>query len=256
MIVFFLLLLHLDNGHSQVSFQKRERHVPLKRTTNSPRISSQPKLNRPSEVVELGLSGEKLDKIIEQYRDRPAIWDFTLTYDIKTASVLRGKLLNSIVSTNLESPLVVEVFPDQGLPEGTIISCLGMTKFKRVIAGCSRMITPGSAGNEYDVEISLLNTDGTAGLTGEYYSGKELYVAGMIASSFARGSIELSQSRIATAGGELKLNSAKNRYLEGILNSADEATDLMKKEMQTTEPKVYIGAGKEVLVFFNQRFKI
>jgi hypothetical protein len=78
----------------------------------------------------------------------------------------------------------------------------------------------------------------------------------MIASSFARGSIELSQSRIATLGGEMKLNIAKNRYLEGILNSADEATDLMKKEMQTTEPKVYVKAGKEVLIYFNQRFKI
>jgi hypothetical protein len=30
----------------------------------------------------------------------------------------------------------------------------------------------------------------------------------------------------------------------------------MKKEMQTIEPKVFVKAGKEVLVFFNQRFKI
>jgi hypothetical protein len=133
---------------------------------------------------------------------------------------------------------------------------MGMTKYKRVVAGCNRLITPGSAGNEFDVETSVLNTDGTAGLTGEYFSGKELYVAGMIASSFARGSIELSQSRIATTAGELKVNSAKNRYLEGVLNSADEAADLMKKEMQTTEPKIYVKAGKEVLIYFNQRFKI
>ena len=151
----------------------------------------------------------------------------------KTATVLKGRLLNSIVSTNLESPMVVEIHPDQGLPEGSILSCLGMTKLKRVVSGCSRLITPGSTGEEFDVEVSLLNTDGTAGITGEYFSGKELYVAGMIASSFARGSIELSQSRLATTAGELKVNSAKNRYLEGILNSADEGADLMKKEMQT-----------------------
>jgi hypothetical protein len=253
-----LLLIFLSSfSYSQVSFRNRGENQP----SSSPHVGK-PKPQRHSkeaaraEVKELNRSSDKLDEFIEKYRDKPAIWDFTLMYDFKTATTLRGRLLNSIVSTNLESPLVVEIYPDQGLPEGSILSCLGMTKFKRVISGCSRLITPGSTGEEYAVEISLLNTDGTAGITGEYYSGKELYVAGMIASSFARGSIELSQSRIATASGEMKINSAKNRYLEGILNSADEGADLMKKEMQTTEPKVFVKAGKEVLVFFNQRFKI
>lgn len=256
MKITLILLLFSTSIFSQVSFRSRETS-----SSKAPRIQKSSKgvtkSSAPiSEVKELNQTSQKLDQFIEKYRDRPAVWDFTNSYDFKTASVLRGRLLNSIVSTNLESPLVVEVHSDQGLPEGTILSCMGMTKYKRVIAGCSRLITPGSAGEEYDVETSVLNTDGTAGITGEYYSGKELYVAGMIASSFARGSIELSQSRIATLGGEMKLNSAKNRYLEGILNSADEATDLMKKEMQTTEPKVYVKAGKEVLIYFNQRFKI
>jgi len=253
LLIFTFLISSLS---AQVNIQKRERKPETssksKKTSNKVTKKQMPL----REMSELKESSQKLDQFIEKYRDRPAVWDFTNSYDYKTASVLRGRLLNSIVSTNLESPMVIEVHSDQGLPEGTILSCLGMTKYKRVIAGCNRLITPGAAGEEYDVQTSVLNTDGTAGLTGEYYSGKELYVAGMIASSFARGSIELSQSRIATMGGEMKLNNAKNRYLEGILNSADEASDLMKKEMQTTEPKVFIKAGKEVLIYFNQRFKI
>jgi hypothetical protein len=254
----FLLFnfLFISSLCAQVNIQKRDRKKDSQSSEKSSRRKSTRTVAQPKDLAELNQSSQKLGEFIEKYRDRPAIWDFTNSYDFKTASVLRGRLLNSIVSTNLESPLVIEVHSDQGLPEGTILSCLGMTKYKRVIAGCSRLITPGAAGEEYDVETSVLNTDGTAGLTGEYYSGKELYVAGMIASSFARGSIELSQSRIATTGGELKLNSAKNRYLEGVLNSADEASDLMKKEMQSTEPKVFIKAGKEVLIYFNQRFKI
>lgn len=257
MKLILMALIFCNFSFSQVSIRKRDHRSPVvSNPVKKPSPQQASKRTIQAEVKDLNNSSDKLDQFIEKYRDKPAIWDFTVVYDFKTASVLRGRLLNSIVSTNLESPLVVEVYPDQGLPEGTILSCLGMTKFKRVIAGCSRLITPGSTGDEYDTEISLLNTDGTAGLTGEYHSGKELYVAGMIASSFARGSIELSQSRIATAAGELKINSAKNRYLEGILNSADEGADLMKKEMQTTEPKVFIKAGKEVLVFFNQRFKI
>ena len=253
--VIFILSIFLPI-YAQVNFLAREKRLKSSEGKIRYEIKRSEKKSVVQEVQDLGKTSKKLDQFIEKYRDRPAIWDFTNSYDFKTASVLRGRLLNSIVSTNLESPLVVEVYPDQGLPEGTILSCMGMTKYKRVIAGCNRLITPGAIGEEYEVETSVLNTDGTAGLTGEYYSGKELYVAGMIASSFARGSIELSQSRIATIGGEMKVNSAKNRYLEGILNSADEAADLMKKELQTTEPKVFIKAGKDVLVYFNQRFKI
>ena len=251
-----LLLFLINHSIAQVSIRPREKLTKVAAPKAKPRPAKRFVEKSSPELTDLNQTSEKLGKFIENYRDKPAIWDFSFMYDIKTATVLRGRILNSIVSTNLESPLVVEVYPDQGLPDGTVLSCQGMTKLKRVIAGCARLITPGSAGEEYDIEVSRLNTDGTAGLTGEYYSGKELYVVGMIATSFARGSIELSQSRIATAGGELKLNSAKNRYLEGILNSADETADLMKKEMQTTEPKVYVRAGKEVLVFFNQRFKI
>ena len=251
-----LLLFITFPLYGQVNLRSRELRIEKSTQIQKPSSKASRKSPPIREVNELNQSSQKLDQFIEKYRDRPAIWDFTNSYDFKTASVLRGRLLNSIVSTNLESPLVIEVHSDQGLPDGTILSCMGMTKYKRVVAGCNRLITPGSAGNEFDVETSVLNTDGTAGLTGEYFTGKELYVAGMIASSFARGSIELSQSRIATTAGELKVNSAKNRYLEGILNSADEAADLMKKEMQTTEPKIYVKAGKEVLIYFNQRFKI
>lgn len=253
MKIILLLTAYSFSSFAQVSIKKREALSKSPKTSTAGKSSKQ---QLQSEVPSLQASSAKLDQFIEKYRDRPAVWDFTYSYDFKTASVLKGRLLNSVVSTNLESPMVVEVHGDQGLPEGTILSCQGMTKYKRVITGCSRLITPGEAGEEYEVQISVLNTDGTAGLTGEYYSGKELYVAGMIASSFARGSIELSQSRLATAAGELKINNARNRYLEGVLNSADETADLMKKEMQTTEPKVFIGAGKEVLIYFNQRFKI
>lgn len=258
MKLFLMIFIYSSHLLSQVSIRPRHfsNESTSKTKTNIRSVVKKSKTTNFQELKDLNQTSTKLDQFIEKYSSRPAIWDFTNTYDFKTATVLRARLLNSIVSTNLESPLVIEVLSNQGLPEGTLLSCMGMTKYKRVIAGCNRLITPGSAGEEYTIEVSLLNSDGTAGLTGEYYSGKELYVAGMIASSFARGSIELSQSRLATAAGELKVNSAKNRYLEGILNSADEGADLMKKEMQTTEPKVFIKAGKEVLVFFNQRFKI
>lgn len=199
----------------------------------------------------------EMEEFIERASKNPAIWDFTLEYDFKTGTVLKGRILNSIVSTNLESPLIVEIFLDQGLPEGTIFSCTGTTKHKRVVAACNRMITPGHGGDEFSVVTSLLNTDGSAGIKADYfYSGKEELVAGAIAFSFARGVIENSQDRIATPLGQTTPDTIKNNYLNGVLGATDELTNMMRQEMQTREPKVFIKAGKPILIYFNQRFKI
>jgi hypothetical protein len=210
--------------------------------------------------------GTSIDRLIKQnqaineslglYLDNPAIFDFTNQFDFKTGKVFKARLLNSIVSTNLESPLLVEVYADQGLPIGSQFSCVGVTKLKRVVAACNRLIIP-EMDSEFDVQVSLLNSDGSSGIKADYfYTGKEEFVAGSVASSFARGMIELQTDRIATPLGELTQNTAKNRLMNGILNSTDEVNGLMKSEMQTKEPKVYIKSGKEVLVYFHQRFKL
>jgi hypothetical protein len=175
----------------------------------------------------------EISDFIDRASNLPAVWDFTVEYDFKTASVLKGRLLNSIVSTNLESPLVVEVEEGQGFPDGTIFSCSGTTKHKRVIAACNRVITPGAGGEEYIVSTSLLNRDGSSGLKADYYySGKEEMVAGTVAAAFARGIIETAQDRVATPLGQMTPDTVKNRYLNGVLGSTDQLTSVMQQEMR------------------------
>lgn len=200
--------------------------------------------------------GEKTNELLGKYQNKGGIWDYTNEFDFKTGTVIRGRLLNSVVSTNLESPLLVEVESTGLLPEKTLFSCKGVTKYTRVMAACNKLIIP-EKDEEYEVQVGLLNLDGSSGLRAdEVYTGKEEYVAATVATAFSRGLIELKTERLAGPLGELTTNTAKNRLTNGLLNSLDETSNIMKDEMQSKEPKVYIKAGRSVLIYFYERFKL
>jgi hypothetical protein len=173
------------------------------------------------------------------------VWDGTQR--IESGKIIKGLLLNSVVSTNLESPLMVQVYSGYGLPDGTKFMCKGVTKNKRVLTVCDRMITPTK---EASVKVQILNPDGTSGLRGEYNDGKDSYIAGAVVSEFAKGVLSASKSTFQTPLGTINEISDKNKVLEGLANFAQTTTDVLLEEYKNQEPKVFIEAGKEVLIFF------
>ncbi|MGZ3789421.1 MAG: hypothetical protein ACXVLQ_12910 [Bacteriovorax sp.] len=208
-----------------------------------------------SAVERLNHQGQKIENLLGKFQERSGVWDFTNQYDFKTGTVIKGVLLNSVVSTNLESPLLVEVLDGEALPSGSKFSCKGVTKFKRIMSACNKLITPNDQ-EEFEVQVSLLNVDGSIGLKAdEVYTGKEEYVAATVATAFSKGLIELGTERLASPLGELTLNTRKNRLTNGVLNSLDETNDLMSGEMKTKEAKIYIKAGRPVLIYFQERFR-
>ncbi len=173
------------------------------------------------------------------------VWDGSQR--IESGKVIKGLLLNSVVSTNLESPLMIQVFSGYGLPDGTKFMCKGVTKNKRVLTICDRMITPTK---EVGVKVQILNPDGTSGLRGEYNDGKDSYIAGAVVSEFAKGVLSASKSTLQNPFGSINEVNDKNKILEGLANSAQTTTDVLLDEYKNQEPKVFIEAGKEVLIFF------
>ena len=198
-------------------------------------------------LKKLAEQNETLLKLLKarSNEDKPLIWDGSKK--IESTKVLRGILLNSVVSTNLESPLLVESLDSSSLPAGTKFRCTGITKNKRVLTVCDRMITPSK---EVEVKVQVLNMDGTAGLRGEYNDGKDSYIAGAIVSEFARGVISASKDKVVLPLGSIDSDSEKNKVLEGLANSMSTTTDLITDSMKSQEPKVFIEAGKPVLIFF------
>jgi hypothetical protein len=188
---------------------------------------------------------EKLNKLIENQTYAPVIWDGSTK--IETTKTIRGLLLNSVVSTNLESPLLIQVFRDQGLPIGTKFSCKGITSNKRVLTYCDRMITPTK---EVPVKVQILNMDGSSGLRGIYNDNKDSFIAGAVLSDLGRGIISASVSKIAPSVGTINEINEKNQIIEGLANSAKTTSDILQDEMKSQEPKVFIEAGKPVLIYF------
>ena len=173
------------------------------------------------------------------------VWDGS--QKIESGKIIKGLLLNSVVSTNLESPLMIQVYSGFGLPDGTKFMCKGVTKNKRVLTVCDRMITPTK---EVSVKVQILNPDGTSGLRGEYNDGKDSYIAGAVVSEFAKGVLSASKGTFQTPLGAINEVNDKNKILEGLSNSAQTTTDVLMDEYKNQEPKVFIEAGKEVLIFF------
>lgn len=190
-------------------------------------------------------SNKRINSLLKSRSGTPVIWEQKAK--ILTGKVFRGTLLNSIVSTNLSSPVLVMAHPNQGLPHKTRFSCQGTTQNKRVLTVCNKMVTTEK---EIPIAAQLLNVDGSSGLEGVYDDSKDKFITGAVLSSFAQGMLSGAQSRIGTSFGAIRDDSVKNQVLQGLIESGRTTTDSLLDEMKTAQPVVTIEAGEEVLVYF------
>ena len=190
-------------------------------------------------------NNEKLNVLLQQRSKTPIIWEQRA--QVLTGKTFRGTLLNSIVSTNLASPVIVQAIQGQGLPPRTKFSCQGVTQNKRVLTLCNRMITPEK---ETAITAQILNMDGSSGLEGIYDDAKESYITGAVISEFAQGMLSAAQTRIAGPLGSINDASVQNQLLQGAVNSGHTTSEILLDEMKSLEPVVTIEAGKEVLIYF------
>lgn len=238
----YLLLIILSVTSNASIINTVDKKVDVQKKSSKKRNSVE--MNALKKLSEQNVALLKLLQI-KANEEKPFIWDGTKK--IESTKVIRGLLLNSVVSTNLESPLLVESLDNSILPSGTKFRCTGVTKNKRVLTVCDRMITPSK---EVEVKVQVLNIDGTAGLRGEYNDGKDSYIAGSIVSEFAKGVISASKDKVVLPLGSIDSDSEKNKVLEGLASSMSTTTDLITDSMKSQEPKVFIEAGKPVLIFF------
>lgn len=237
------VLLIFSSGISFAKISVLESKVVVK--TQPAKLQSTKELKL---LEKLKAQSEKISALLESKTkqiETPYIWDGSNR--IESTKVIRGILLNSVVSTNLESPLLIEALPNDSIPEGSKFRCTGITKNKRVLTLCDRMITKSK---EVNVKVQVLNLDGSAGLRGEYNDGKDSYIAGAVVSEFAKGIITASKSKLTLPIGIVDEATERNKILEGMASSASTTTDVLLDEMKSQEPKVFIEAGKPVLLFF------
>lgn len=210
--------------------------------------ASKPQVNRRNDddlIQKIFENNKKVNALLEQRSSVPVIWENNSK--ILTGKVFRGALLNSINSTNINSPVLVGAYPNQGLPYKTMFACQATTQNKRVFTLCNKMVTPEK---EITIAAQILNIDGTSGLLGEYNDGKEDLIMGAVASDFSQGVLSAAQSRIVGPLGGITDSSAKNQVFQGLIESGKTTSGILLEEMKTMQPIVTVNAGEEVLIYF------
>lgn len=222
--------------------KKSTKHVFTNNSIVAAQINSEAD-KKNAEVISSFLNSRKL-----------GVTDNTNSFDVLSGAVLKGYVLNSIVSSNLESPILVLVTQSNcDIPTNSKFICTGATRGKRVLSACTKLIVNS---DEFAINALLLNNDGTAGLTGVVFTGKEELVMGAMAAGAIGSVLDVSRDRIATPTGDMATNTARNKVITGAMGGLDEAVSIMGDEAKTKETKISIEAGTEVLIYINQRFKI
>jgi hypothetical protein len=201
-------------------------------------------------MIELEKENKNLRKLVDMRLSVPDIIDNTS--GILIGDMFEGELEQYVLSTNLGSPVNVRLSKSSMFPNGAKVICEGKTYMKRVDASCSVLRVDGVS---YKIEGKVLEIDGSRGLRGEYYSGKEEYMAAIIATEASKGALALSLERQTTINGDVVKNDPRNVALGAVINSASAASEMMTDEMKSKEPKVFIRAKKKVLLYFDKDFK-
>ena len=190
-------------------------------------------IKRDSNILEsLKRQNEKIKKLLLRNSNRLEFQDRTTDYNITMGSIVSARLLNSIISSNLSSPILVESINGRVVPKGTRFFCNGEEKKNRIHIVCKLVIIEGI---EYPVIVQLLNLDGSAGLRGKIYTGDDKKIAGILSASILERMTD-SLSKIAIKG-------------------RDEVASLIRKNSDESQKTIiHIESGTGVLVYFKKRF--
>ena len=215
------------------------RVLPAKKRYNLPKKTA-PRNIRTTTVNldQLVKQNKQIAELLRRKLSKPNIYDLTASYNLPTGTILRGKTLNSVLSTNLATPLKVRI--TSGPLKNATLNCMGVVLSKRIHTTCPSLIIGGL---EHKSAITLLNLDGSAGLIGRYHAGAEKALASTSASSILQGLTNLGSS---TLKGNL-IDSGKS-----VLNSA---TELIGEEQTKSGGIVMLPSGTQVLLYFNQGLK-
>jgi len=188
-------------------------------------------------------SNQMLRSLLGNKQEDIVVWEDEK--QILTGFILRGTLLNSINSTNLNSPVLVKSYDDPFV--GATFSCRGITKHKRVLTLCDKMIFNNK---EQVVSVQILNTDGTAGLLGEYDDGKDDLIVGAIVTEIATSVISSAMDMSETNFTKYPKSNLKNHLINGVVNGGQKASEVMLNDAKTAEPIVSVDSGKSVIIYF------
>ena len=241
-------------GLSILSKEQRKKSDKVKTNLSAPiRLNGH---ERNSEVLKLKREKEKLQALL-RLKEKTALPDVDFgnsKLNLRYGARIGGVLGNTIETMNIESP--VEIIPDDlaGFPPGTIIHCSASRLEKRINLNCFLLDTPA---REIEINAVALDTDGSIGLRGYYWTPDSEILAASIASGGVNALLDSQKDSVEGLIGTYSERSFNNSAItmgKGVVGGTSE---VLVNNAQKEQAKVYIEKGTRVIVFFqNRRTKV
>lgn len=163
--------------------------------------------------------------------------------EFRSGDMIKGHLFNFVLSTNLNTPIIVIPESDK-LPKESKILCEGRVFRKRVAAECSKIVTPSS---EIEINAILLSEDGSYGLVGEYKDGRDYELANNVVQGTMTNILEGQRDLINTEIGIRSKRTSKNLILDGFFGGLSNQNE---QKNSSNLASVFIEKKTKTLLYF------
>ena len=180
---------------------------------------------------------------------------------LSRGAFLLGVLMNRIVSEQENTPVLVRL--PQGAqshgkmivpPDSLIIGSTQGKSERRIFVSFHTLRTP--VGDARPIRAQLLSPDGSAGLAGEFSSGRGQAVAGAAISAFVSGAASGLMTFQAGPLGAVADGSFRNSMLSGLAGTANFAADTYTQDMRNARGVTEAEAHTLVLVMLDDDFSM
>jgi hypothetical protein len=173
------------------------------------------------------------------------------------------RLVNAILSTNNQSPVVAEVTTEiakdgsDSIPAGT--HAIGHASFddksNRVQIQFTTFVYP--EGDEHSLQGMAVMPDGSAGVAGDYHSGRGTRQLGRFLGNFVGGLASGMKDR--TSGGLAGIpydeGSVKNGILNGISLSAEDESKTFSEDLKNVQGYMTVSQGVSFTIFLEKEYQ-
>jgi hypothetical protein len=176
-------------------------------------------------------------------------------------STLTAKLINSIISTNVGSPVIAEIPEDvlahntPSIPQGT--KAIGQATYddatQRIQVHFNTFVYP--EGDQHAVQAMAMEPDGSAGLSGDYHSQGGKRELGNFLGNFVSGFANGMEDRAATEFGvPYEIGSIRDGVLNGVSLSSQNEAKMLSDDLAKSKPYMTLSGGQSFIIYLEREY--
>jgi hypothetical protein len=184
-----------------------------------------------NEITAIKEQNKKIQKLLENVtKDELVTWE--RKNSLTAGMILKGRLINSLLSSNLESPAIIDLIGPEF--QGQKLHCLSVAQNQRIQINCHLLIAKNQ---NKKINAKILELDGSSGLKGITVSNGEFSLGKSILSSIGQG-LSLLLGRQSESPEVQSLNVLKESAEEYSSNS-----------LNSSKEKILVNGNREVLIY-------